>query len=108
MMTDAGSARAIAEGSHHDPFSFLGMHQEGSGLVVRTFQPQAAAVGLIDGRTDRLTASFERVHDSGLFMARVEESSAFPYRLRISVGDREDEAEDPYRFPPVLGALDLH
>ncbi len=107
-MTDAGLAKEIAEGAHHDPFSFLGMHRDGPGLVVRTFQPQASAAELIDWRTGRLIRSLERVHDAGLFVARLKRSTPFPYRLRLLIGDRNEEVEDPYRFRPVLGELDLH
>src|SRR5258706_7307256 len=107
-MTDAGLAKEIAEGAHHDPFSFLGMHRDGPGLVVRTSQPQASAAELIDWRTGRLIRSLERVHDAGLFVARLKPSTPFPYRLRLLIGDRNEEVEDPYRFRPVLGELDLH
>ncbi|MGZ9034750.1 MAG: GlgB N-terminal domain-containing protein, partial [Rhodospirillales bacterium] len=45
----------ILHGDHNDPFSFLGMHIEAgegkgakSAVVVRTFQPQAKSVSVID------------------------------------------------------------
>jgi 1,4-alpha-glucan branching enzyme len=106
-MTDI-SVRKIAEGSHHDPFAFLGMHRDANRLVVRTFQPQAQSAELIDSRIDRVIAQFERVDGTGLFSVRVRERSPFPYRFRIHSGDTTIDIEDPYRFPSLLGELDLH
>jgi hypothetical protein len=39
---------AISRGEHNDPFAVLGPHAENRHRVVRTFQPQAEAVDLVD------------------------------------------------------------
>ena len=41
---------ALASGQHGDPFALLGAHRAGAGRVVRTLQPQASAVSLLDRR----------------------------------------------------------
>ena len=98
---------AIAAGRHHDPFSYLGLHKKGRGRVVRTLQPQAESVELI-GAGDELLAKMKRVRDEGLFEATMPARKR-RYRLRITPFHGETyEIEDPYRFPPTLGELDLY
>ncbi|MEQ8207702.1 MAG: alpha-amylase family glycosyl hydrolase, partial [Woeseia sp.] len=99
--------RAIIEGRHGDPFSVLGMHNVADGRVVRTFQPQASSIELLD-RNGAVLASMQRVHPAGLFEA------SFPprlrrYRLRITLRPGQHYTmDDPYAFPSTLGELDLH
>jgi 1,4-alpha-glucan branching enzyme len=95
---------AIVHGHHHDPFSYLGMHQLADGLAVRVFLPHASDVTLIDTEGAPMTA-FERVDPAGLFVAQLKGAKPFSYRLRV---DDAQEIEDPYRFPPLLGAMDFH
>ena len=99
---------ALVNGSHRNPFAILGPHKSETGQrVVRTFQPQAAAVFLLDTK-GKVLAKMERVHDAGMF------SAEFParlrrYRFRIDLTDGGSyEAEDPYRFPSALGDVDLY
>jgi 1,4-alpha-glucan branching enzyme len=93
---------AIVHGHHHDPFSYLGMHQTAAALTVRAFLPQAHAVTLLD-TSGKPVAELERIAPEGLFVAHLE-GAPFPYRLRVDGAD----IEDPYRFPPLLGAMDFH
>jgi 1,4-alpha-glucan branching enzyme len=97
---------AVAEGRHHDPFGLLGMHKLDGDRVVRTFQPHAARVELIDGAGEVL-ATFERVHPDGLFAA-VMPPRLRHYRLRLTRGEHTWDIEDPYRFGTTLGDLDLY
>jgi 1,4-alpha-glucan branching enzyme len=98
---------AIAKGRHYDPFSVLGLHKEGSRRVVRTLQPQAQSVDLIDGDGSRL-AAMERVHPDGLFAAVIPPRKR-RYKLRITThAGQSYDIEDCYRFPATLGDLDLY
>ena len=46
---DRAAIDTLTRGDHGDPFSVLGPHADGAGgVVVRTFQPHAARVWLID------------------------------------------------------------
>jgi 1,4-alpha-glucan branching enzyme len=101
--------RAIASGDHPDPFSVLGMHEEDGEFVVRTFLPgdarrvQAVSVGGYS------LGDLAPVNSDGLFAGIVSASEVVPYRLRVVWDDATvAEAEDPYRFPPTLGEMDLH
>ena len=98
---------ALVKGTHSDPFAVLGPHRSGNARVVRTMQPQAKAVALVD-TTGEVLARAERVHDDGLFTA-VLPARKRRYRLRITLPSGETyESEDPYRFPSTLGEMDLY
>ena len=68
---------AIVHAHHHDPFSYLGMHQTADGLAVRVFLPQAHAVTLIDAH-GKPVAEFERIDPEGLFVAHLKGPSRSP------------------------------
>ena len=98
---------ALLEGRHGDPFSLLGVHNVGDVCVVRTLQPQAERVHLVDVDGEHL-AVMQRVHDGGLFTAVVPPRKRH-YLLRIRTHEGQTyEVEDPYRFPQTLGDLDLY
>jgi len=98
---------ALVRGRHNDPFGVLGVHRVGKARIVRTLQPHAKSVAIIDASGDVLT-TMERVHPDGIF-AVIMPPRLRRYRLRIttSAGDAID-IEDPYRFAPTLGDLDLY
>lgn len=97
---------ALVEGRHGDPFAILGPHRSADGIVVRTLLPGAGGVSLVNRDSGARLASMERVHDAGLFAARVEGNPR--YRLRIDWPEASHETEDPYSFGFLLGDLDLH
>ena len=86
-------ARRIVEGTHDDPFRILGPHDG----HVTAFDP---GVDRLSARVDGADHPLEPLGD-GLFRGPV---PAGAYRL---AGDGW-EAEDPYRFGPVLGEIDEH
>jgi 1,4-alpha-glucan branching enzyme len=98
---------ALVQGRCRDPFAVLGLHKEGSDRIVRTFQPQAKDVVLLDADGD-VIAKMQRVHADGLF-----EAAMLPrkrrYALRITTFDgTTSDTEDAYRFESSLGDLDLY
>ncbi len=106
---DARAIDALVRGDHGDPFALLGPHRGAAGqMVVRTFQPQAARVWVLD-KAGKAVAELSREHADGLFAGVVgKPRSPFAYRLRLEVGDRTVELDDPYRFDPILGELDVY
>ncbi|MBB3464495.1 1,4-alpha-glucan branching protein GlgB [Rhizobium sp. BK377] len=99
--------QALIEGRHGDPFSILGPHQRGDGRYsVRLFLPGATGVDLIAGDSDRLLATADLVHPAGLFGAVLPELAS--YHLKVYWPDAIQVTDDPYRFGPLLGDLDLH
>ncbi len=98
---------ALVAGKHNNPFAVLGPHSGPNGRVVRTLQPDAKAVDIIDGDGETL-CKMKEVHEGGLF------EGALPprkrrYALRVSWQSGEQSViEDPYRFPSALGEMDLY
>jgi 1,4-alpha-glucan branching enzyme len=95
-------------GVHHDPHAILGTHAAPGGTVVRAFHPDANRAALVapNGGTLRM----EPLGD-GLWAALVEglAPGTFRYRVRFGFPDGNDwERDDPYRFGPTLGEVDLH
>jgi 1,4-alpha-glucan branching enzyme len=85
----------------HDPHARLGAHPEGGATVLRAWQPAARrVVALLD---DGREVALDPVGGEGLFEGRV---PGRVERYRLSVDG--DVVEDPYRFAPTLGELDLH
>jgi 1,4-alpha-glucan branching enzyme len=110
-----GEIELIVAGVHHDPHSILGAHPGPGGYAIRTLRPFAAtaAVLLDDGRRFPM----EHVH-LGVFAAIVPYDSAPTeapaYRIAVAypgAGGRtgpETITDDPYRFLPTLGEVDLY
>ena len=90
---------ALAQGRHGDPFAVLGPHDG----TVRAFLPGAETAALV---TPSGEAPMTRVHPGGVFEAPHEGRDG--YRLRWSGFGETHETEDPYRFGPLLGELDVY
>jgi len=109
-MPDPAEVEAVVSGAHGDPFKVLGMHGGGDApLTVCAFLPGASAVQVTDRKTGRVAAKLERVHDSGFFAGAIgRRKKPFAYRLRVANGEAEKDLDDPYRFPPILGEMDVY
>ncbi len=98
---------ALASGRHSNAFALLGMHGSNGRRIVRTFQPQAKKVSLIDSDGNVL-AKMLRIHKDGIFAAAVPPRKRH-YLLRLESADGHIlDIEDPYRFPSSLGEFDLY
>jgi len=99
---------AIAQRRHGDPHSILGTHPDGDDVVIRVFRPAAQAVtARVDGGAD---VELSEIHPGGLFEGTAS-GAELPLSYRVEVEYAEGESftlEDPYRFPPTIGAIDLH
>jgi 1,4-alpha-glucan branching enzyme len=104
----------LLSGAHHDPHGVLGMHplpvapSSGTTLqqtrtAVRALRPGASEVAVVlDGERYPLTQIA-----TGLFSGAVPEPPG-DYRLEVRYGDRVETIDDPYRWLPTVGSLDLH
>jgi 1,4-alpha-glucan branching enzyme len=106
LTLDSGAMESIVQGRHGDPFSVLGPHAAGGTRVVRTFDPGADSIDVIERATGLALGKLTRVHPGGLWSGAV--SGVAPYRLRISQGGIVRDVDDPYSFPPVLGEMDVY
>ncbi|MEA2645380.1 MAG: 1,4-alpha-glucan branching enzyme [Chloroflexota bacterium] len=94
----------LVGGVHHDPHSVLGRHEVTGGVAIRALHPAAARAFVeVGGRS----LPMERVHDGGLFELRLD-NAAGDYRLTFENDAGRWTGDDPYRFTPTLGELDLH
>jgi 1,4-alpha-glucan branching enzyme len=104
----ADEAARLARGEHHDPHSILGAHPAAGGSVIRAFHPDAMAAALV--ARDGGTAPMEPI-GGGLWAATVPglAPGELAYRIRFGFPDGAAwELDDPYRFAPTLGDVDLH
>lgn len=95
----------LLAGAHHDPHSLLGVHSDHAGTTVaRALRPGAKDVTLLAGEN---RFPLEEVVD-GLFAALLPEPPG-EYLFEIDYGSGDPVlVEDPYRWLPTLGELDLH
>ncbi len=106
---DSGERHRLVTGTHADPFSRLGRHIDAKEAVIRTFAPGADGVELLTPRGKKPVAALDKIHDAGLFEGRVPASKLKTgYRFEAVYGEHRDVFEDPYRFAPSLGDLDLY
>ncbi|NUS15807.1 MAG: 1,4-alpha-glucan branching enzyme, partial [Streptomyces sp.] len=94
----------LLAGEHHDPHGVLGAHPEKGGVRVRALKPFARGVTVV---ADGLRAEL-RSEGDGLFSAHLPLPEIPAYRLEVVYDGAEVVADDPYRFLPSLGELDLH
>jgi 1,4-alpha-glucan branching enzyme len=108
LLTD-DVVRAIVEARYDDPFGVLGMHVVDGEVVVRAMLPQANRAEVVESATSANVGELDCVDSRGFFAATIAgRTTAFPYRLRLTIGTSITEIEDPYRFGLVLGDLDLY
>jgi 1,4-alpha-glucan branching enzyme len=102
---DDGDRWRLLNGAHHDPHGLLGAHPEAGGVRLRALRPYARGVAVdIDGERTELVSEGD-----GLFSALLPlDAVPAAYRLAVTYDDGEHLVEDPYRFLPSLGELDLH
>jgi 1,4-alpha-glucan branching enzyme len=109
-----GEIERLVAGQHHDPHSVLGAHPvpgEGpvvEGTVIRALRPLASSVTAVlpDGSRHPMTH-----RHLGVFEVIVpgEAESVPDYRLEVAYGDGDPQLQDdPYRYLPTLGELDLY
>ncbi len=102
---DPHTVDRLLGGAHHDPHAVLGAHSHPSGTVVRVLRPHADEVHVV--RVGGEGHPLVKVHEAGLFSGVVPGAPA-DYRLAVRYGERVDIVDDPYRWMPTLGEVDLH
>ncbi|WP_319240997.1 1,4-alpha-glucan branching protein GlgB [uncultured Propionivibrio sp.] len=114
-MLNKAEVLALCRAEHGDPFAVLGPHVDGKGRFwLRTLQPGATAVSAIDADSGELLFELSERHietlggPTGFFEASpLGRKEDIRYRLRVTWPGGVQEVDDPYRFPPVLGELDV-
>jgi 1,4-alpha-glucan branching enzyme len=109
-MTQTELHRVLAR-DEPQPHAYLGAHPADSGdsVVIRAFRPSAERVAVWTNGA-RSAVELERVHPDGVFEGEVAGASLpLTYHFEVEYpGGESFPVEDPYRFGPTLGDLDLH
>ncbi|HEY7234911.1 MAG TPA: 1,4-alpha-glucan branching protein GlgB [Gemmatimonadaceae bacterium] len=114
LLPDASDLGRLLAGEHSQPHDILGAHALTvggvDGVVVRALMPNAIAAeaALEDGRVISLDATASGL--ANLYSGFVPGATLpLRYRLRFHFADGAVwEHDDPYRFLPTIGEIDLH
>ncbi|MBG6053716.1 1,4-alpha-glucan branching enzyme [Salinibacterium sp. CAN_S4] len=100
-----GLIASIVSGSHPQPHDTLGQHAVGDGFVIRALRPLAATVTAV--RRDGSRVELDHVAD-GLWQGYAA-GAGQAYELEATFDGAPDWlADDPYRFVPSVGEMDLY
>ncbi len=105
MPNESQNKRAVLEARHHDPFSYLGLHQVNSEWVLRVFQPYATEISVHDGVA---WLPLERDDAAGFFIWRGKKSLPAPCRLQLNYFSHVIEIHDAYTFISSISEHDLY
>jgi len=94
----------IVRGEHGDPHSVLGAHPHEGGVTVRVLRPLASRVTV---RYDGQVAELGHEHE-GIWVGVLPVAEVPDYRVSVAYDGEPVETDDPYRFLPTLGEIDLH
>ena len=95
---------SLVSGTCHDPHSVLGPHPHAGAVTIRTLRPWATAVSVVLG-DERV----EMAHESyGVWVGVLPGAPVPDYRLEVAYDGPPILTDDPYRFLPTLGEIDLH
>ena len=100
-LVDHGTARALVEGAHGDPFSVLGVHKRGKDWVLVALVPGAETLVAL---TPEPVVLAPVADVPALFAGVLPKGGA--YRLKAQGHGAEWEFDDAFRFGPVLGEVD--
>lgn len=113
MILTRSELESLTQAKHRSPHQLLGMHPlgDGSGVVVRAFLPNAAAVEIAPTHEKKKPQiKLERLDDSGLYEG-VSIGAQHVYAYDLVITDYQGHVRrtrDAYSFLPTLGATDLH
>jgi len=96
---------AVVEGRHHDPHGVLGAHAHDGAVTVRTLRPLADSVAV-----EHAGGLVPLTHEAGgIWVGVIDEPQVVDYRLVVRyAGNPHSIVDDPYRYLPTLGEVDLH
>ncbi|MGA7205703.1 MAG: 1,4-alpha-glucan branching enzyme, partial [Specibacter sp.] len=108
LAVDAGVLARISDGTHFAPHSVLGAHLGSDGVAtVRALRHLAESVTVVTAGGE-----FPMAHEHGgiwVAVVPVAEPGHVPdYRLDVGYGGVVHRTDDPYRYLPTVGELDMH
>ncbi|WP_327379182.1 1,4-alpha-glucan branching protein GlgB [Streptomyces sp. CB02400] len=102
----ATARKRLVTGETSDPHALLGPRPVEGGVLFRVLRPLARAVTVTDPSGGPL---LELRHEGeGVFSGLLPVPAVPDHRLSVDYGGHVHTYDDPYRFLPTLGELDLH
>jgi 1,4-alpha-glucan branching enzyme len=95
----------IVNGEHGHPHAVLGPHVYEGAVTVRVLKPLASSVVIRHSGTE---TRLEHEHEGVWVGVLTGETTVPDYRVVVTYDDGPIELDDPYRFLPTLGQVDLH
>ncbi len=94
----------LAQGEHGHPHSVLGPHPHDGDVTVRVLRPLASRVAIRHGEVET-----ELAHEhEGVWVGVLGVAAVPDYRVVVAYDGAPHSYDDPYRFLPTLGEVDLH
>ncbi|MEE2570953.1 1,4-alpha-glucan branching protein GlgB [Pseudarthrobacter sp. J64] len=109
ISVDPDTLGRVANGEHHAPHSVLGAHLDNHGHVtIRTVRHLAAAVSVVTA--DAVVPMVHEAHGIWVAVMDAPQPGHVPdYRLEVTYqGVPAETFDDPYRYLPTIGELDMH
>ncbi|CAN5276700.1 1,4-alpha-glucan branching protein GlgB [soil metagenome] len=107
-MVNPQDIELICRARHGDPFSVLGPHAQDGGVSIRAFLPNARQVEVLDVCSGQQLGTLEKQHADGFFEGVLAGPAPAAYCLQVQWDNYQTVLlEDPYRFGPVLGDVDV-
>ncbi|WP_127480636.1 1,4-alpha-glucan branching protein GlgB [Nocardioides pantholopis] len=105
LPVDRDQLEQLVRGEHGQPHAVLGAHPHDGAVTVRVLKPMAASVSVVaaDGTRARLEHEYE-----GIWAGVLPTSEVPDYRIEVAYDAAPTTVDDPYRFLPTLGEMDLH
>ena len=101
-------AEALNDATYGDPFQVLGLHERYGRWTITVCRPGVERVDAVTVNCSQL-AALERIEGTDVFAAALPaDPGSAGYRLQMHAQDETWIEHDPYRFAPVIGALDEH
>ena len=94
----------IVRGEHGHPHAVLGAHPHEGGVTVRVLKPLASRVVVLHDATE---TDLSHEHE-GIWVGVLPVTEVPDYRISVAYGGEPTVLDDPYRFLPTLGEVDLH
>ena len=102
---NAEELELLVHGGHGHPHAVLGPHTGGDGVTVRVFKPLAKTVTVVYGDAGRVELEHEY---AGVWAGTLPVTDVPDYRVEVDYGHGAITRDDPYRFLPSLGEMDIH
>ncbi|WP_166140584.1 1,4-alpha-glucan branching protein GlgB [Nocardioides ochotonae] len=105
---DRSELDLLVRGEHGDPHSILGAHPYEGGVTVRVLRPLASSVTVQYATPDGHAATRLEHEYEGVWVGVLPVADVPDYRISVAYDGDPSVVDDPYRFLPTLGEVDLH